>query len=98
LCECLDLDRVLQQGIGTVPLSEILAAHESAMLDGPAIVMPKIEILEINRLRERLTGDNPIFAQTEINVLDFLDFLVGARNHFFCLAVDRIDDRTCVTL
>ena len=46
----LEFDRLLQHGIVAVPLHEVRAAHERAVFAGPSVVMPEIEVNEVDRL------------------------------------------------
>src|SRR5690349_13888460 len=58
----LDLDRVLQQRIVAVPLHEVRSSHERAMLGRSAIVVPQVEVGEVNRLLERFRGKDALLA------------------------------------
>src|SRR4051794_13948278 len=49
----LDLDGVLQHGVVAVPLGEVLAAHERPVLGGPPVVVPQVEVIEVDGLLER---------------------------------------------
>ncbi len=49
-----NLDQVLQDRVIAMPLHEIRPAHERAMFGGPAIVMPEVEVFELDRLLVRL--------------------------------------------
>ena len=57
------LHRARQHRIVAVPLDEVGAAHEGAVLRGPAVVVPQIEIDEIDRLRERRSRQQAVLAQ-----------------------------------
>ena len=45
-----DFDQVLQDGIIAVPLHKIRAAHEGAVFGGAPVVVPEVEIVELDRL------------------------------------------------
>ena len=53
----LQLDGLLQQSIVAVPLHKIGAAHEGAVLAGAAVVVPQIEVGEVDGVRERRAGE-----------------------------------------
>src|SRR6516225_9075571 len=61
-CHRVQFDRLLQYGIVAVPLHEIGSAHERAVLAGASVVVPQIEVEEVNRLGERRPIEQPIFA------------------------------------
>src|ERR1700733_4089152 len=46
------VDLLSQHGVVAVPLHEVSTSHERSMLRGAAVVMPEVEIYEINRLGE----------------------------------------------
>ena len=52
-----------QQLVVAVPLHEVGAAHEGAVLRGPAEVVPEVELGELDRLVERLGRQQPLLAQ-----------------------------------
>src|SRR5437868_5910964 len=58
----LQFDGVLQDRVVAVPLHEVGPAHESAVLGRPAVVVPQVEVGEVDRLRERL-AEQVVLAQ-----------------------------------
>src|SRR5581483_274439 len=65
----LKFDGLLQHGIVPVPLHEVGASHERSLFAGAPVVMPEIEVNEIDRLREGRTGKRPIFSQAVHQIL-----------------------------
>src|SRR5437763_9036327 len=59
----LEIDHVRQHRVVAVPLDEVGAAHEGAVLGGPAVVVPQVEVLEVDRVLERLVGQQALLAQ-----------------------------------
>src|SRR5256885_3395756 len=55
-------DRLLQHGIVSVPLHEIGTSHERAMFAGAAIIVPQIEVDEVDGLGERRTCQRSVLA------------------------------------
>src|SRR4051812_13177837 len=55
-------NRLLQHGIVSVPLHEIGASHERAMFAGATVVVPQIEVHEIDGLGEGRTGQRSVLA------------------------------------
>src|SRR6187455_941260 len=60
----LQLNRMLENGIISMPLGEVLPPHEGSVLGGAAVVMPEIEIEKINRFLERLACQHAVFPET----------------------------------
>src|SRR5436305_1261990 len=58
-----ELDGLAQHRVVAVPLHEVRAAHERAVLGSPAVVVPEVEVDEVNRIRERVAGQQIIFPQ-----------------------------------
>src|SRR5215469_4256367 len=56
----LKLDGLLQHGIVSVPLHEIGASHERPMFASSSVVVPQIEVHEINRLREGRSAEHAV--------------------------------------
>src|SRR6185369_10043927 len=81
----LQLHHLLQHRIVAVPLHEVSSAHESAMLAGASIVMPEIEVHEIDWLREGWSTHSAIFTEAGDQVLSVLDFCIRVRHHLFRL-------------
>src|SRR5215469_3916194 len=59
----LELDCFLQHGIVAMPLHKVGASHKGAVLAGASVVVPEIEINEIDRVRERRAAERAVFAQ-----------------------------------
>ena len=47
-----EFDGVLEDRVIAVPLREILSAHEGTVLGRAAVVVPQIEVEEVDRVRE----------------------------------------------
>src|SRR5690349_19171703 len=63
-CHAAHLCRVLQQRVVAMPLHEVGAAHEGAVLGRAPVVMPQIEIREVNRRGEWLARQHAVLAQS----------------------------------
>src|ERR1043166_1988870 len=57
----LHLHHALQHGIVSVPLNEIGASHERAMLAGAPVVVPEVEVNEVDGLREWRSAEGAVF-------------------------------------
>src|SRR5215467_3159254 len=88
LGHCPDLDGVREDRVVAVPLGEVLAAHEGAVLGGPAVIVPQVEVAEVDRLRERRRRQNAVLAQAGHDVRGGLDLPVGALDGLLGLVVD----------
>src|SRR5438105_14255879 len=53
---------VFQQRIVAMPLHEVGAAHEGAMIGGAALIVPQVEVNEVNRLLEGSGGEHAFAA------------------------------------
>jgi hypothetical protein len=73
-------------------------ALESAVLAGAAVVVPQIEIDEIDGLREGRAGDHAVLAQRSDEFLRGAHVVVGGLDHLFGLGVDAIRNRWRVAL
>src|SRR4051794_14126392 len=51
-----ELDGVFEDRVVAVPLGEVLSAHEGPVLGGPPVVVPEVEVEEVDRVRERGAG------------------------------------------
>src|SRR5438105_890162 len=60
----LNLDRMLEHRIGPVPLCEVLAAHERPVLRGPPVIVPQVEVHEVDGLLERLGRQDVVLTQS----------------------------------
>src|SRR5271169_2269074 len=65
----LQLYLLFQHGIVSVPLHEVGAAHEGSVFGGAAIVVPQIEIQEVDRLREWRTVQQAFVTQAIDQIL-----------------------------
>src|SRR5579885_2694232 len=86
----LDLDGMLQHGVVAVPLHEVRSAHEGPMLGGAAVVVPQVEVGEVDGLRERLLAEQPLLAQAFEDVGGGLYLLVGGLDDLLGLVVDAL--------
>jgi hypothetical protein len=84
--------------IVAVPLDEVGAAHEGAVLRRPAVVMPQIEVDEVDRLRERRRRQHAVLSQRGHQVGGLLHFRVRRRHDLFGLGIDALDQRSRVAL
>jgi hypothetical protein len=94
----LQLDSLLEHGVVAVPLDEVGAAHEGAMLRGAAVVVPQIEVEEVDGIRERRAGERAIGAQRGDEILRVLHAGVGGGDDLLGLDVDAVDGGRGVTL
>src|SRR5579859_1591452 len=93
-----EFNRFLEHRIVAVPLDEVGTAHERAVLAGAAVIVPKIEIDEVNRLRERRATQCAVFAQTIDQVLRGFHANIRGLYDLFGLAVDAVDERRGMAL
>src|SRR5262245_27844358 len=82
-----ELHRPREHRVVAVPLDEVGAAHERAVLRRAAVVVPEIEIDEVDRLAERRRRQRALFAQRGHQAPGLLYFLVRARDHLLGLRV-----------
>src|SRR3954466_1651401 len=73
-----ELHRSCQHRVVAVPLHEIGASHEGAVLRGAAVVVPQIEVDEIDRLRERRGVQQTVLLERRDDVGRVLYLPVGA--------------------
>src|SRR3954468_246840 len=57
----LQFDCLLQHGIVPVPLHEIGASHKGPVFAGPSVVMPQVEVHEIDGMGEWRTAERTVF-------------------------------------
>src|SRR3954466_12824774 len=95
---CLEFNRVLEDRVVPVPLREVLPAHEGAVLGGAPVIVPEVEVEEIDRVGELGAADDLVGAKALVNLLGRLHLLVGAGDGLLRLVVDAFDDRTRVAL
>ncbi len=81
-----------------MPLHKVGAAHECTVLRCAAVVVPQIEVGEVDRVREWRSGKRAILAQVIHDRLGGKDLRVGALDNLFALAVDAVDQRLRVAL
>src|SRR5215471_5608140 len=58
-----ELDRVLEDRVVAVPLHEIGTPHERAMLRRAPVVMPEVEVMEVDRVLEGLSDQRAFLAE-----------------------------------
>src|SRR6185503_5572000 len=87
----LQLSLLQQQFVVAVPLDEIGATHEGAMFAGAPVIVPQVEVGEIDGMGEGWTGQCSIFVETVHDGLGCKYLLVGACEDEFSLRVDAID-------
>ena len=81
-----------------MPLHEVGAPHERAVLAGASVVVPEIEIDEIDRLRERKTGERLVFAEAVNEGFRSGHLLICVLDDLFSLAVYTVDHGRSVAL
>src|SRR6185369_17235367 len=81
-----------------MPLHEVGAAHERPMLRCAAVVVPEIEIGEVDSMREGWPRETAILAQVIHYRLGSGDLGVGALHNFFALSVDAVNQNLRVAL
>src|SRR3954462_3326065 len=60
--------RVLEDRVVAVPLGEVGPAHEGGVLGGAAVVVPQVEVQEVDRVRERRALQHAVLAQPRDNI------------------------------
>src|SRR5215468_8584508 len=82
-----------------MPLDEIGAAHEGGMLSGAPVIVPQVEVLELNRQRIRRIGrDNPVCVKHRHNVLSGSHFFIGGGDNRSGFLKDALDSGRGVAL
>ena len=81
-----------------MPLHKIRAAHESTVLGCAAVVVPQIEVGEVDGVRKRRAGQRTILTQVIHDGLGREDLRVGALDNFFSLTVNPVYQGLRVTL
>jgi len=94
----LQLDRLSEHGIVAVPLDEIGAAHEGTMFGSSSIIVPEIEIEEIDPAGKGRAFQKAVRAQTVDNSFSFGNALIGDFDHLLGLLVHAVDDGLGVAL
>src|SRR5579872_7360050 len=97
-CIVLQLDRLLQQSVVAVPLHKVGAAHEGTMLARAAIVVPEVEVREIDWIGERRSRNDSVLVKPVDNGFGLEHFRVRAGDNFFGLRIDPIDEGLGVAL
>src|SRR5262245_35190138 len=90
----LELNGVLEHRVVPMPLREILSAHEGAVLGGASVIVPEIEVEEIDRMREGGPRYHLVGAKALVNLLGRFHLVVGAGDGFLRFVVDALDGRT----
>src|ERR1700674_3457220 len=60
---CSELDGLGQHRVVPVPLHEISAAHEGSVFCRAAVVVPEVEVHEVDRLREWWRSEHAILSE-----------------------------------
>jgi len=81
-----------------VPLHEIRAAHERAVLRRPPVVVPEVEVHEVDAIREWLARQRALAAQRIHQRLCLADPLIGHVDDLLRLRVHAVDQRLRMTL
>src|SRR5665213_4060661 len=76
-----ELDGLREHRVGAVPLHEIGAAHERTVFRRAAVVVPEIEIDEIDWRREWRAGQDAVLPKRGHDVRRGLDLRVGGHDH-----------------
>ena len=75
-----------------MPLYEVCASHEGAVFGGATIVVPKVEIDEVNGLRERWALEQALAADAIHKGFGPRDIVIRRGHDFFRLFVHAFDD------
>ena len=89
---------MLEDGIVAVPLHVVGPAHERGVLGGASVVMPQVEIGELDFLAERIGGDEALGFQSIHDGLGGEDFFVGGVHHGGAFLEDAVHERRRVAL
>ena len=81
-----------------MPLHEIRAAHEGAVFAGASVIVPEIEVGEVDGMREGRSGQCAVLVQTIHDVFGCENLFVGASNDLFCLRIDAVNGGLSVAL
>src|SRR5579872_1518380 len=84
----LEFDSLRKQLVIPVPLNKIRASHKRSVLRGAAIVVPEIEVSEVNGMCEGWSRQASIFAQAIHDRLRSQNLRVRTLHHFFALAIN----------
>ncbi len=87
----LQLDGLLQQAVVAVPLDEVGAAHEGCVLAGAAVVVPEVEVGEVDGVGEGRSGERAVLVQAVDDVLGGQNLGVGIGDDLLGLCVDAVD-------
>jgi hypothetical protein len=94
----LEFDGLRQQLVIAMPLYKVGATHKGTVLRCSAIVVPQIEVSEIDWVGEGRPGQSPILMQAIHDRFGRENLGVCAVNHLFALLVDPIHERLGVAL
>src|SRR5215472_17541221 len=78
-------NRLLQHRIISMPLDKIGSTHERAVFAAGPVIVPQIEIDEINRLRKRGASEQSCFAHTIKYFVSAAHLLIGCFENLFGL-------------
>src|SRR4051794_31794005 len=93
----LDLGRMLEHWVIAMPLHEIRASHKGSMFGGASVIVPKIEICEVNRVFKR-QADQAVLAQSVHDRLRSRYLAVCAGHDFLGLRIYLINDPPCMAI
>ena len=88
----------MEQAVVAVPLNEVGAAHEGSMLAGAAVVVPEVEVGEVDGVGEGRAGERAVLVQAVDDVFGGQDLCVGVGDHLLGLRVDAVDQGLRVAL
>ena len=94
----LELDHVLEDRVVAVPLHIVGPAHERGVLRGAAVIMPEVEIGELDRLAERISRKQPVRFDPVHDGAGGEDLFVGVSHHCGAFPVNAIHERRRVAL
>src|ERR1035438_325175 len=77
----LKLNSLLHHWIVAVPLHKVGSSHECTVLARASVVMPEIEVDEIDTIGEWQPGQHSVLAQSVHDVLRGVNAIVGGLHH-----------------
>src|SRR6516164_5522420 len=98
ICFAADFYEMLQNRVVAMPLNEVRAAHERAMLGRASIIVPEIEVLELDGVLEWVPLKDAFLAQLVHDRSGGGDFLVGCVHDLFRFTIDSVNKRTGMAL
>ena len=94
----LQFDGFGKQLVVPVPLNKVRSTHESAVLAGAAVIVPQIEVSEIDGLGKWWSSQCAVLMQPIHDVFRSKHSCIRVCDNLLCLRVDAIDAVLCMAL